>query len=252
MEKFSLKWNDFQTSVTTSFKIARSEVDLCDITLVSDDEVSIKAHKFVLSSSSSFFKQILLNNPHQHPLLYLSGLNSTNLNFILDYIYQGEVQLFQDQLDNFLNAAQVLKIEGLLSNDNDDNQNIEVPTSFSTKSKGTFKARQNFQQVQNMNDSIEPDYKQESKMENVGVITTIDSADSDEIKAKVREFLEKKDGKYVCKVCYKSSSDSGNLLRHIETHIDGLSYNCQHCAKTFRSVNSLSKHKSVYHKNIKL
>ena len=252
MEKFSLKWNDFQTSATTSFKIARSEEDFCDVTLVSDDEVSIKAHKFVLSSSSSFFKHILLNNPHQHPLLYLSGVNSTYLNFALDYIYQGEVQLFQEELDPFLNAAQVLKIEGLLSNDNDDKYNMEAPTTFSTNSRQIGIAKNTIQHGCNRNDIIEHGYKQESKIENVGVVTTIDSADNDEIKAKVREFLEKKDGKYVCKFCYKSSSDSGNLLRHIETHIDGLSYNCQHCAKTFRSVNSLSKHKSVYHKNIKL
>merc|ERR1712098_624790 len=122
MEKFSLKWNDFEPTVTSSIRNIRNEEDFCDVSLVSDDEVTLKAHRLVLSSSSSFFKNILLSNPHQHPLLYLNGINSTDLNFILDYIYRGEVHLFQDQLDSFLNVAQILKIEGLLKNKNAENK----------------------------------------------------------------------------------------------------------------------------------
>ena len=80
----------------------------------------------------------------------------------------------------------------------------------------------------------------------------IDTTDTNEIKAKVKELSEKIDGFYVCKVCQKISSHQHTLLRHIETHIDGLSYNCKHCGKTFRSVNSLITHKSIYHKSIKL
>ena len=135
MEKFCLKWNDFQSSVTTSIRKVRNEEDLCDVTLVSDDEVMTKAHKLVLSSSSSFFKHILWKNPHQHPLLYLSGINSTDLNFVLDYIYQGEVQLFQEQLDNFLNVAKILKIDGLLSKEDDEKVKILDQSTFSPELK---------------------------------------------------------------------------------------------------------------------
>ena len=114
-EKFSLKWNNFQTTVSNSFKIFRQEEDLFDVTLVSDDEVQMSAHKLILSACSSFFKSILKKNPHSNPLLYLSGVDSTNLGYILGYIYQGEVQLFQDHLNPFMDVAQKLKIEGLLS-----------------------------------------------------------------------------------------------------------------------------------------
>ena len=37
-----------------------------------------------------------------------------NLGFLLDYIYHGEVNLFQEQLDSFLKSAQKLEIEGLM------------------------------------------------------------------------------------------------------------------------------------------
>ena len=118
MEKFCLKWNDFQTTVSHSFSLLRKEKELFDVTLVSDDEVQISAHKLVLSASSSFFKSILRKNSHPQPFIYLSRINSTNLGFILDYIYQGEVQIFQEQLDAFLDVAQKLKVSGLISTDN--------------------------------------------------------------------------------------------------------------------------------------
>merc|ERR1712243_254211 len=120
MEKFSLKWNDFQTTVSNSFRILKQEKDFFDVTLVAEDQKQIQSHKVVLSACSSFFKPILQKNTHSHPLIYLSGIDSTNLQFIIDYVYEGEVQLFQDQLDSFLNAAQKLQIAGLLSNHKDD------------------------------------------------------------------------------------------------------------------------------------
>ena len=114
-EKFSLKWNDFQSTVSGSFRALRKEEEFFDVTLVSDDEKQISAHKLVLSACSSFFKTILRKNTHTHPLIYLSGVDSKNLGLVLNYIYEGEVNIWQEQLDNFLNLAQKLKIEGLLS-----------------------------------------------------------------------------------------------------------------------------------------
>ena len=82
-EKFYLKWNDFESTVSNSFGILRQEKDFFDVTLVSDDEMQIPAHRLVLSACSEFFKLILRKNSHSHPLLYLSGINSTNLSQIL-------------------------------------------------------------------------------------------------------------------------------------------------------------------------
>ena len=115
-EQFALTWNDFQERVSTSFKKLRIEKDLFDVTLISDDEEQILAHKLLLSACSSFFKSILKKSSNTtHPLIYLSGIDSRNLNMIVDYIYQGEVQIYQDQLDKFLEVAHRLKVEDLLS-----------------------------------------------------------------------------------------------------------------------------------------
>ena len=115
MEKFCLKWNDFQSTVSKSFSLLKQEKEFFDVTLVSDDQLQIPTHKIVLSACSKFFKSVLTKNHHSHPLIYLHGISSTNLNFILDYIYQGEVQIYQEQIDPFLEAAQKLEIDGLTS-----------------------------------------------------------------------------------------------------------------------------------------
>ena len=82
------------------------------ILAIRDDEVQIPAHKLVLASSSTFFMSILRTNVHSHALLYLSGLNSRSLGYILDYMYHGEVKIVQGHLDSFYDSAQKLKING--------------------------------------------------------------------------------------------------------------------------------------------
>ena len=86
---------------------------------MSDDQKMMSAHKLVLSASSPYFKHILTNNKHSHPLLCLDGVSSGELQFVLDYIYHGEVQIYQEQLDRFLEVAQRLKLEGLTGKDYD-------------------------------------------------------------------------------------------------------------------------------------
>ena len=109
-----MKWNDFQANVTSSFRKLRTADDFYDVTLVSDDQKQATAHKIVLSASSEYFKNILKSNKHSHPMICLPGVNSNEMNSILDYIYNGEVQIYQENLDKFLDVAQRFHIEGLM------------------------------------------------------------------------------------------------------------------------------------------
>ena len=118
-EKFSLKWNDYQTNWNKALNELRTDEDLADVTLISDDKVEFSAHKIVLSSCSNMFKFIFKRNKVSNPLLFLGGVNSINLKYILDYIYNGEVNIYQEQLDSFLQSAQKLEIEGLIGNNED-------------------------------------------------------------------------------------------------------------------------------------
>ena len=118
MEKFCLKWNDFHQNISTTYSNLRMQDDLFDVTLVSDDGKQYSSHKLVLASSSDFFQSIVHNSKNKQIdfFIYLAGVRSTELEYILDYIYAGEVQLYQEELDNFLEIAQKLKIKGLIGN----------------------------------------------------------------------------------------------------------------------------------------
>merc|ERR1740128_1481621 len=104
-EKFCLRWNDFETNISVAFRELREEKDFFDVTLACDDN-QIQAHKVILSACSPFFRNVLKRNKHDHPLLYLKGVNYSDMVAILNFMYHGEV-----------NVAQDLKVKGLTKND---------------------------------------------------------------------------------------------------------------------------------------
>ena len=93
-EKFCLNWKDFQKNITSSMQELRDDLDLTDVTLACEDRKQFLAHKFILSASSPFFKKILCNNKHQHPLIYLKGMKAEALDAVLDFLYRGEKSKF--------------------------------------------------------------------------------------------------------------------------------------------------------------
>ena len=233
MEKFDLKWNDFQTTISQYFKHLRDEKDFFDVTLVTDDHQQFETHKIVLSACSSFFRPILKVNVHAHPLIYLSGVDSANLQLILNYIYEGEVQLYQEQLDLFLDVAEKLQISGLLGGKTDNVIN-EEPHQFDKQPK--------FQEeINSMVASENESYFVESKSK-VNPVSVV-GHNQEEVNQKIKELLIKESDMLKCTVCGKMSKDVRNMRRHVEVHIDGLSYQCTLCDKTFRSGPSFSMHR---------
>jgi len=114
-EKFCLRWNDFENNISSAFRELRDDKDFFDVTLACDDE-QIQAHKVILSACSPFFRNVLRRNPHQHPLLYLKGVKYTDLQSVLNFMYHGEVNVAQEELNSFLAVAEDLRVKGLTQN----------------------------------------------------------------------------------------------------------------------------------------
>merc|ERR1712021_213810 len=113
--KFCLRWNDFGTNISDAFRELREEKDFFDVTLACEDN-QIEAHKVILSACSPFFRNVLRRNPHQHPLLYLKGVKYKELLSVLNFMYQGEVNVAQEELNSFLAVAEDLRVKGLTQN----------------------------------------------------------------------------------------------------------------------------------------
>ena len=113
-EKFCLKWNDFEKNISGSFRELKDDEDFFDVTLSCDADKQVSAHKVILSACSPFFRQILRRHKqYPHPLLYLRGVAFSDLESVLAFMYHGEVNIAQDQLNSFLAVAEDLKVKGL-------------------------------------------------------------------------------------------------------------------------------------------
>ena len=251
-EKFCLKWNDFHSNVSKSFRMFRNEDYLHDVTLVSDDHHQVSAHKLVLSACSEYFKDIFKNNknPNVHPLLCLNGISSDDLKNIMDYIYNGEVQIFQENLDGFLYIAQRLKLEGLIQENDPPEQDDFANSKVYTKREDSI-SETSFQKQLPYDTNVGKHSK--SKARNVEVKDQTVASFAQEHLGDVNNTVDKHiealdDGKYKCKFCGKIASLKHHIKNHIETHLEGLSFSCELCDKTFRSRNSFFTHKSRFHK----
>jgi len=139
VEKFCLRWNDFENNISTAFRELKDDQDFFDVTLACKDDKQIQAHKVILSACSPFFKTILKKNPHQHPLLYLKGVLYEEIVSVLNFMYHGEVNVAQENLTSFLAVAEELQVKGLTENKINQSKSYTKQQPNPTKNKSVGK-----------------------------------------------------------------------------------------------------------------
>ena len=249
-EKFNLKWNDFQSNISKSFGKLKNEQEFFDVTLISEDQKQVSAHKLVLSACSPYFRTILTNNKHSHPLLCLEGVSSQNLNFVLDYIYLGEVQIFQEQLDGFLKIAQKYQLEGLTAQEDE-----EIKALDQSHYEGDSSVDQQTPLVRNQRKKQGKTFVAKTESAELSSSSVVsfdpDNSTTEVAKQMILENVEfRADGSAVCTICGKTTQGKRGreiMEQHMETHMEGISFPCENCGKSFRSKNSLRSHISRKH-----
>nr|CAH7744835.1 unnamed protein product [Callosobruchus chinensis] len=111
-QHFCLRWNNYQSSITSAFENLRDDEDFVDVTLACDGK-SLKAHRVVLSACSPYFRELLKSTPCKHPVIVLQDVAWTDLHALVEFIYHGEVNVHQRSLSSFLKTAEVLRVSGL-------------------------------------------------------------------------------------------------------------------------------------------
>lgn len=111
---FCLKLNSHPAHVTQSFRKLYSQEVLCDCT-ISAIGGTVKAHKLVLSSCSSYFMSIFssITNPFQYPVIVIKDMPLYDLKMILEFMYKGEVTVQRANLASVLASARALEVTGL-------------------------------------------------------------------------------------------------------------------------------------------
>ncbi|XP_033227763.1 protein bric-a-brac 2-like isoform X4 [Belonocnema kinseyi] len=130
-QQFSLRWNNYLKHITCAFDTLRTDEDLVDVTLSCEGK-RIRAHKMLLSACSTYFRDLFKENPCQHPVVIFRNVKFDDLAALVDFMYQGEVNVVQEQLASFLTTAELLAVQGLTDGSGKDNDSvveddIEIP-----------------------------------------------------------------------------------------------------------------------------
>jgi len=275
-EKFCLRWTDFESNIGVAFRELREEKDFFDVTLVCNED-QIQAHKVILSATSPFFRSILKRNPHTHPLIYLRGVKLNNLQSVLDFMYNGEANVAQEELNSFLAVAEELKIKGLTQNQSnkkqgnnsfaplaksdtpclpDEQQSTRRPPptmvlqpnqhSVPLAENGTVKSEpfetstihQDLAHSTNLQ-STEGDYGAEEDYQ----------GQDDGERSEMLKSVEANRGDFLhahqCEECLKWYTSRRSLMEHTASHQGKTK--CQFCGKTFSTVSSRNMHVKNLH-----
>ena len=277
-KRLNLSWDDFQSTVTKSFSSMRDEDYLADVTLITDDNKQVSAHKLVMSASSHYFKSIFKTNKNLPSLfLCLENVNAKNLSHLLDYMYNGEVQIEEENLEDFLTVARRFKLEGLCEKSLNEEVNEDENKSQQEEDGNESKLWKNIPLKQELIETgmeikelietgnelkelIETgieNVKESKSYKNCSVVRKIVpnkiTQGEKELNEVINQFIERHmdEGKYECKLCGKSAKIKTNLKNHIETHMEGLEFSCKICERKFKTRIMLAVHVSKVHKSNK-
>ncbi|KAB0801668.1 hypothetical protein PPYR_03854 [Photinus pyralis] len=122
-EQFSLCWDNFHRNMSMGMQSLLENEVLVDVTLAIEGRY-LKAHKMVLSVCSPYFRELFQSNPCKHPIVFMKDVSYVVLMDLLQFMYQGEVQVAQENLSLFIKTAEALQIKGL-TGDNEGQTNAE-------------------------------------------------------------------------------------------------------------------------------
>merc|ERR1712129_243238 len=251
-KKLCLKWNDFQENAVSAFETLREDREFADVTLACEDGQQMEAHKAILASSSPFFLNLLRRIKHSHPLIYMRGMKSEDLVAMIDFLYFGEANLCQENLDSFLAVAEELQLKGLMGSgaEKEDEEVHDKPTMTKKVPKQGEQSNFTKQEIQTPDLPCSVDKVESSPPleETVAVTDFTMAADLQDLDDKIKSMIMFSENHLggsqgrarICKVCDKERTLT-NITNHIEVnHITGFFHICNICGATSRSKRALA------------
>ena len=103
-EKYNLTWQTYSDHLKSMMRELMTNEEYSDVTLVTKDKQQINANIHVLSACSPVFKDILKKEKNSRPIMYLRGIQYSEMESIMQFIYLGEATFHEERLDAFLGA----------------------------------------------------------------------------------------------------------------------------------------------------
>merc|ERR1712126_574246 len=231
-EKYNLNWHTYSDHLREMLHEMRKSYQLTDVTLVCDDKKQFKAHKIVLSACSSVFKDIIQDLPQSSSVIYLRGIQSQEMESILEFIYLGVATFYQERMTEFLNVAKNLEVKEI-SKDVELGDDVAKESDISDNRIDT--EIENETEINIDTASTKKTYTRKSK-----------SAISETCHLSTRESV-----KFSCNLCDYQAKHQSNLTHHIQSKHDGVKFPCNECEYQATKQGSLMQHFQSKHNGVK-
>ena len=228
-----------------------TEGKFMDVTIVSDDQVPFLAHKVILSVHSPVLKDLIFNIQHEHPLIYLRGIESEELRAVLEFMYLGKVEVNQLRIIEFCRVAKELKMTQLCQNLLE-NDIVHDKLLFDNFKQPIDKSITNIaEEILDLN--IPEIIKQEVNESNLHRVKCTECDASFTNKSHLARHKRSKHVgiRYKCSSCNYESTDKSYLKNH-ETSIHGeVKYSCNQCYYETTRKTYLKNHVKYVHEGVK-
>merc|ERR1739838_51440 len=217
-EKYSLTWHTYSDHLKGMMKELFMNEDFSDVTLVTEDKKQIKANISILSVCSPVFKDILKKERNNSPIMYLRGIQYSEMESIMQFVYLGEATFYEERMDEFLAVAKSLEIKELCNTETETNDELPDKPYPETSSEEMTKTSE-----ENIINQV-----QQTEGVTIGV-----------------------NRKYECVECHKTYCDRSKLRRHWQSIHEGVKYACDQCDYQGSQQSNLTVHIQSKHEGIK-
>ena len=215
-EKYSLTWQTYSKHLRSMMKELMMNEDFSDVTLVTEDKKQIKANINILSICSPVFKDILKKEKNSNQIMYLRGVQSSEMESIMQFIYLGEATFYEERMEEFLAVAKSLEIKELCLDESDTNDEPEdEPSSSDQVPSSTEKLTEQNETPDQLTENA-PHSGEE------GVVSI--------------------NSKFECEHCHKLFARQYTLTLHIQSKHGGVRYACDQCDYQATQRSDLTKH----------
>ena len=146
MDKYNINREDYDSHLKELMTMMMNTSDFTDVSIICDDDnFEFRGHKVILSACSETLSRIISQTQGKDALIYLRGISSWQMQCLMEFMYLGHTMLYQTNLQDFLNAAQNLKVKGIGPNMSLEKSSPKMMIKAETKPKERVRRRINSQ-----------------------------------------------------------------------------------------------------------
>ena len=250
-KKYIFHWHSYSDHLREALNEMMLSSEFADVTLVTDDKQQIRAHRNILSAASPVFKSILqIDSNNANPVIYLRGIQHSEMESIMQFIYLGEARFYEERMSEFLTVSKNLEIKELSTG-------IEMKDQVESEN-------ENDVADENMDTAGDEDGANVEPQAHSEPITPNNAAN----RILRRTEIVLGNVKFQCQDCEKTFSGRQGLWHHIKskhdkqftqqshvtTHIQNIhecvKYSCNQCDYQATKQSNLTRHIQSKHKSV--